>query len=571
MSGVEVATTSAPSYHSPSRGDIITPTSQPDPLKPSTTGVHRTLLYCLTSRSSNTQEFFEPCYLQHSSVRLKMQSSKQWHQQHDEQLQTIMSRKQHHIHPWSAKKKRVEYKKDFPRVNEIMKKPTVICPSIYQKRDLPMVVAGILYRRGHILLAQRREGKPLAGLWEFPGGKVERNEAPEDALVRELKEELNITITNIAPLSWNPPMHDAINIRFWTCITWEGVPSGAEGQAVRWVHINDIDQYAKPSADECIINYLRTLPTEIVQLETTSQHISGTETSRDTENIFVVALVGGPGAGKSSTLAVLKNTLTYGGYQVLTIPENATHFFQNSEGFQPSWLETPALVAFQRLLLQFQLDHENAFLTLASLHPTKHQTIMLLDNCTLGGKAYVSEVEWAAILAAPARPPIREEDLWDRYNLLVHLTTSAQHDECAQWWENNPTRWHTPEEALAVDNKLRHMFGAHPGHRILPCYTHFADKAEQTLRVIQQAANFFFRRQQHQSRRLAQRTSTKKPKKQRHAHVTALSIPNMDIDMENGVQYINKKKDRRRKTHPPNDNTETTVTMTAPKDQRNPY
>jgi len=120
------------------------------------------------------------------------------------------------------------------------------------------VVAGVLCRRGRVLLAQRREGKPLAGLWEFPGGKVETGETPEAALIRELSEELNIIATEIAPLSFVPQAHDSVSIRFWRCLAWEGDPSGAEGQVVRWVRVDDLERYAMPPADEEMIGHLRT-------------------------------------------------------------------------------------------------------------------------------------------------------------------------------------------------------------------------------------------------------------------------------------------------------------------------
>ncbi len=117
------------------------------------------------------------------------------------------------------------------------------------------VVAGILCRRGHVLLAQRREGKPWAGRWEFPGGKVESNETAEAALLRELKEELDITAIEIVPLS-PAAAHDSA-IRFWTCVAWDGEPSGAEGQVILWVHANDLERYAMPPADEEMIAPLR--------------------------------------------------------------------------------------------------------------------------------------------------------------------------------------------------------------------------------------------------------------------------------------------------------------------------
>jgi len=119
-----------------------------------------------------------------------------------------------------------------------------------------LVVAGVLCRRGRVLVAQRREGKPLAGMWEFPGGKVE-DETPEDALVRELKEELNITATEIAPLSFVPQAHDSVSIRFWMCLAWDGEPSGAEGQVTRWVHVDDLERYTMPPADVEMIGHIR--------------------------------------------------------------------------------------------------------------------------------------------------------------------------------------------------------------------------------------------------------------------------------------------------------------------------
>merc|ERR1719221_2188271 len=86
---------------------------------------------------------------------------------------------------------------------------------------------------------------------------------------------------------------------------------------------------------------------------------------------FVVVLTGGPCSGKSSALALLRSRLCARGFQVLTVPENATHFLANSDGFQPEWAGTDTQVQMQRVFLDFQLSQEDAFKAFAHLHPTK--------------------------------------------------------------------------------------------------------------------------------------------------------------------------------------------------------
>ena len=104
-----------------------------------------------------------------------------------------------------------------------------------------LVVAGALCRREdkHVLLAQRQKGKAMAGLWEFPGGQVETGEAPKAALIRELREELGITATDLTPLAFASKSCDLL-LLLWSCVAWEGEPSGVEGRALRWVHANDL-------------------------------------------------------------------------------------------------------------------------------------------------------------------------------------------------------------------------------------------------------------------------------------------------------------------------------------------
>ena len=114
---------------------------------------------------------------------------------------------------------------------------------------------------GRILLAQRPEGKSLAGLWEFPGGKVEEGETPEDALVRELHEELGIETWNscLAPLTFASHSYDDFHLLMplYACRRWEGTPQSKENQALKWVRSNELRDYPMPPADEPLIPILR--------------------------------------------------------------------------------------------------------------------------------------------------------------------------------------------------------------------------------------------------------------------------------------------------------------------------
>jgi 8-oxo-dGTP diphosphatase len=114
---------------------------------------------------------------------------------------------------------------------------------------------------GRILLAQRPEGKSMAGLWEFPGGKVEPGETPEAALVRELHEELGIETWDscLAPLTFASHSYPEFHLLMplFACRKWEGIPQSREGQALAWVRARDLRDYPMPPADEPLIPILR--------------------------------------------------------------------------------------------------------------------------------------------------------------------------------------------------------------------------------------------------------------------------------------------------------------------------
>jgi 8-oxo-dGTP diphosphatase len=116
---------------------------------------------------------------------------------------------------------------------------------------------------GRVLIAQRPAGKPLAGLWEFPGGKVEAGERPEETLIRELKEELGIAVNEacLAPLTFAshsyPDFH--LLMPLYVCRRWEGTVTAQEGQSLKWVRPNKLRDYPMPPADEPLISHLTTL------------------------------------------------------------------------------------------------------------------------------------------------------------------------------------------------------------------------------------------------------------------------------------------------------------------------
>ena len=127
-----------------------------------------------------------------------------------------------------------------------------------------LVVAVVLIDRdGRVLLSQRSSGKSMAGLWEFPGGKVENGEVPEEALIRELNEELGIDTWSscLAPLSFASHSYEDFHLLMpvFVCRKWVGSPTPMEGQALKWVSKNKLKDYSMPEADIPIIAVIRDL------------------------------------------------------------------------------------------------------------------------------------------------------------------------------------------------------------------------------------------------------------------------------------------------------------------------
>jgi 8-oxo-dGTP diphosphatase len=128
------------------------------------------------------------------------------------------------------------------------------------KRLLLVAACALVDADGRVLLAQRPEGKQLAGLWEFPGGKVEPGETPEQCLVRELHEEIGIEteIPCLAPLTFASHSYDEFHLLMplFICRRFRGIAQPKEGQALKWVRPKQMRDYPMPPADAPLIPFL---------------------------------------------------------------------------------------------------------------------------------------------------------------------------------------------------------------------------------------------------------------------------------------------------------------------------
>lgn len=114
---------------------------------------------------------------------------------------------------------------------------------------------------GRVLLAQRPQGKPMAGLWEFPGGKVDDGETPEACLIRELKEELGIDVAAscLGPFTFASHAYEDFHLLMplYLCRVWEGIARPLEGQSLKWVRPEALADHPMPPADEPLVAMLR--------------------------------------------------------------------------------------------------------------------------------------------------------------------------------------------------------------------------------------------------------------------------------------------------------------------------
>lgn len=132
-----------------------------------------------------------------------------------------------------------------------------------QNSNVTWVVAAVLINaEGQALVQKRAADRSMAGLWEFPGGKVELNERPEDALVRELREELGVTVQpdDVIPLSFaSAPLGDRhLLLLLYVCRNWKGEPAPLDAEAVQWCHIEQLQKLDMPPADMPLVKSLIT-------------------------------------------------------------------------------------------------------------------------------------------------------------------------------------------------------------------------------------------------------------------------------------------------------------------------
>ena len=124
-----------------------------------------------------------------------------------------------------------------------------------------VAAVALIDRDGRVLMAQRPEGKSMAGLWEFPGGKVEPGETPEAALIRELHEELGINTWSscLAPLTFASHSYDDFHLLMplFACRRWEGIPVPRESQRLHWAKVDQLQDMPMPAADIPLIPALR--------------------------------------------------------------------------------------------------------------------------------------------------------------------------------------------------------------------------------------------------------------------------------------------------------------------------
>jgi|TARA_B100001741_G_scaffold206697_1_gene170842 8-oxo-dGTP diphosphatase len=136
-------------------------------------------------------------------------------------------------------------------------------PIIDHKNVKIVVSLALINDADEILLSKRPKNKHLAGFWEFPGGKVETGEVPEIALIREIKEELDININNkcIAPLSFSEFDYKEFQLLLllYVCRKWEGEPKSMESDEIMWVKPNMLRKYKMPPADDALIYCIQDL------------------------------------------------------------------------------------------------------------------------------------------------------------------------------------------------------------------------------------------------------------------------------------------------------------------------
>mmetsp|Transcript_89820 Transcript_89820/g.187753 ORF Transcript_89820/g.187753 Transcript_89820/m.187753 type:complete len:473 (+) Transcript_89820:65-1483(+) len=210
------------------------------------------------------------------------------------------------------------------------------------------------------------------------------------------------------------------------------------------------------------------------------------KTESPAQSVVRIILTGGPGGGKSSALATLRDHLSKTGYQVIVVPENSTTLLNNSGGYDAAWHGTERHVMMQTLFLRFQLYQEEIYNSWPNLRPERPH-IILQDRGCLDGRLFCTEEQWEKVLTNVG---IKEEDLLHRYDLIIHMTSAASGLEEAYDYgpgSSNPARYHTPEQARVADELAQKTYEKHPHVRVIPNFSRFSAKMQALVNSVSQA------------------------------------------------------------------------------------
>mmetsp|Transcript_105401 Transcript_105401/g.263787 ORF Transcript_105401/g.263787 Transcript_105401/m.263787 type:complete len:503 (-) Transcript_105401:17-1525(-) len=208
--------------------------------------------------------------------------------------------------------------------------------------------------------------------------------------------------------------------------------------------------------------------------------------SQSSAPLVRVLLTGGPGAGKSSALATLRDRISKRGFQVIVVPENATALLDNSGGYDPSWHGSQMHVRLQQMFLKFQIEQEDTYGGFRELRPGKPH-LLLHDRGCLDGRLFCTDQQWKQVLDGVGRS---EDELLKRYDLIIHMTTvAADMEEMYDYGpgSTNPSRYHTPEQARHADVLAQEIYARHPHVRVIPNFPDFNQKMEAVVRCVTEA------------------------------------------------------------------------------------
>lgn len=197
-----------------------------------------------------------------------------------------------------------------------------------------------------------------------------------------------------------------------------------------------------------------------------------------------IVLTGGPCAGKTTVLAKIEQDLTEKGYKVFVVPESATELIKS--GIRPTDENGIGVYEFQKQLLIYQLQKEMLYERVANIFPS-NKIVIIYDRGLLDNKAYVSDNEFTDILKYVSKYlniELNETDIVDRYDMVLHLVTSALGCSNNYTLENNKARTESAEEAIKVDRRTLSCWGIHPNLQVINSFENFDEKIDNVLNTI---------------------------------------------------------------------------------------